>query len=274
MISQSLTFLGAGRMAGALIRGIIHANLVSAKQITLSSKSGSSAQKLAREYGVNAALGNQEAIMASSVIFLCTKPAQALETLVKDASLLQNKLIISLAAGIMSEDLFVAAGGQARIIRTMPNIAVRINKGVTTITPHSSSTHNDLLLAQEFFGALGSIYEITEDQLNGATALSGSGPAFALLFLEALLEGGLASGIDSNLARRLSAHALAAAATLILETEDSPLIIRREIASPKGTTEAGLEVLEKHQFSLIVREAVVAAKQRAQQLSEPGLISS
>ena len=156
----------------------------------------------------------------------------------------------------------------------MPNIAVRLNKGVTTITPHSSSTHDDLLFAQEFFGALGSTYQITEDQLNGANALSGSGPAFALLFLESLLEGGLASGIDANLARRLSAHALAAAATLILETDDSPLVIRREIASPKGTTEAGLAVLEQHQFSRIVKEAVVVAKQRAKELSEPSLISS
>lgn len=268
MIPQSLTFLGAGQIARALLSGVIHGNLVEAKQITLSSKNGISAQALATEYGFYAAASNEEAIMASSVIFLCTKPAQALETLAENASLLKNKLIISVAAGIICEDLFVAAGRHARIIRTMPNIAVRVRRGVTTLTPHSSSTSDDLLLAKRFFGSVGSIYKIDENQINAATAVNGSAPAFALLFLESLIQGGLDGGLEPNLARKLSAHALEAAAALILETEDTPAAICTQITSPQGTTQAGLAVLAKHRFSLMIIEAVIAATQRARELSQ------
>ncbi|MFZ4116111.1 MAG: pyrroline-5-carboxylate reductase [Chthoniobacterales bacterium] len=266
-MTSSLTFLGAGRMAQALISGFLNARLVPAEKITLSSKSGISAQALAEQYGLRAALNNQEAIMASPVIFLCTKPAQALELLATHASLLNNKLIISVAAGIASEDLFNAAGAHARIIRTMPNIAVRIRKGVTTITPHHSATEEDLLFAKKLFTSVGTIYDVKENQINAATAVSGSGPAFALLFLEALLQGGAEKGLDPSTARALSAHALASAAALILETKDSPAMLRAEIASPKGTTEAGLTILQEHGLSAIVISAVHAATKRAEELS-------
>jgi len=266
-MTSSLAFLGAGRMAKALISGFLHAALVPAEKITLSSKSGTSAQALAEQYGLCAALNNQEAIMASPVIFLCTKPALALEVLATHASLLKNKLIISVATGIASEDLFNAAGAHARIIRTMPNIAVRIRKGVTTITPHDSATEEDLLFAKKLFALVGTVYDVKESQINAATAVSGSAPAFALLFLEALLQGGVEKGLDPSTARALSAHSLASAAALILETEDSPAMLRAEIASPKGTTEAGLTILQEHALSATVIAAVHAATKRAEELS-------
>lgn len=266
-MTPSLSFLGAGRMAQALMRGLLQASFIEKENIFISSRHGDSAQKLAREYQVNATSDNEEAIIASPVILLCTKPAQALEVLSKNASLLNNKLIISIAAGILLEDLYDAAGREARIIRTMPNIAVRIGKGVTTITPHHSATEDDMDLTTRLFATVGTVFEIGEKQTNAATAVSGSGPAFALLFLEALFQGGIQEGLDPSLSRALSAHVLASSAALILETEDTPVALRAQIASPKGTTEAGLNVLEESQFSNTVIRAVHAATKRAQELA-------
>ncbi len=266
-MTPSLSFLGAGRMAQALIRGLLQASFIEKENIFVSSLHGDSAQELAREYHINATSHNGESIIASPVIFLCTKPAQALEALSQNASLFKNKLIISIAAGILLEDLYDAAGREARIIRTMPNIAVRIGKGVTTITPHHSATADDIDLTTRLFATVGTVFEVPEKQTNAATAVSGSGPAFALLFLEALFQGGVQEGLDPSLSRVLSAHVLASTAALILETKDTPAALRAEIASPKGTTEAGLKVLQEGQFSNIVVKAIRAATKRAQELA-------
>ena len=265
--SPTVAFLGAGRMAQALIRGFLDAKLIAPHEIIASSKSGSSAVALSKKYSIQAAANNKEAIDAASVIFLCTKPAQAVATLLESASALKNKLIISVVAGISSQHLFEAAGGHSRVIRTMPNTAVRLRKGATTIAVHASATPEDLALAQKLFSSVGTVYEIAEKQKDAATAVSGSGPAFALLFLEALMEGGIEAGLEPTLARALAAHAIAAAGALVLETNDSPAELRTEITSPQGTTEAGLRVLEDENLISIVKRAIHAAKERSKQLA-------
>ncbi len=254
-------------MAEALIAGFLDANLTLASAITLSSQRGISAQNLAQKYGLSFASSNEEAIMASSLIFLCVKPAQALEVLRANAPLLKDKLIISIVAGIPSHQLFDASGTHARIIRTMPNLAVGVRQGVTTITPHCSARREDILVTKEFFGALGALYQIEEDQVNIVTALSGSGPAFALLFFQGLLQASIQQGLPASKARSLAAHVLAAASALMLKTEDSATSVITKIASPQGTTEAGLEVLKAKSFSSIVATALVAASRRAEELA-------
>ncbi|MFI0347370.1 MAG: pyrroline-5-carboxylate reductase [Chthoniobacterales bacterium] len=262
-----ICFLGSGRLANALIKGFLKSGLVKPQQITTSSKSGVSAQTLAAEYGIKAASDNISAIEAASIIFLCTKPADALATLSALRPHLNNKLIISVAAGIRTASLFEAAGNKARIIRTMPNTAVRVGKGVTSITAHASATKEDIIFTKNLFSSVGVIFEIPEKQKDAFTALSGSGPAFALLFLEGLMQGGIEEGLDSALARTLAAHTLAAAAALILETEDTPEKLRAEITSPNGTTAAGIAELEKATVVKTVELAVHAAKARAEQLA-------
>ncbi len=254
-------------MGSALIKGFLASQLVAPEEIFVSSKNGSSALALAQEFGVHAAASNHEAITAASVIFLCTKPAQALEVLLENASVLKNKLIISVAAGLTCDALFKATGQHTRIIRSMPNTAVRLRKGVTSVTLHSSATEEDLVLAKKLFASVGTVVQVEEKEKNAVTAVSGSGPAFALLFLEALMDGGVAAGLDPALARTLAAHALGAAAALVLETEDSPATLRAEIASPKGTTEAGLNILHEKSLPAAVQAAVEAAIQRAEELA-------
>ena len=180
---------------------------------------------------------------------------------------LANKLLLSMAAGIRSEDLFQAAGGKARIMRAMPNTSVRVGKGTIVLAPHPSTTPEDLLLVKKVFSKSATLEEIPEEKMDTVTALSGSGPAFALLFLEGLVEAGLQTGLDPKIARSLAAHTLEGAAALILQTEQSPQELRAEITSPNGTTAAGLRVLEEAGFKKIIEQAVKAARLRAQELA-------
>ncbi|HLB33809.1 MAG TPA: pyrroline-5-carboxylate reductase [Chthoniobacterales bacterium] len=263
----SLAFLGAGRITKALIRGLLDSGRVTPQQIIVSSKSGNSAEALAKEYGVMAAPDNLSAITTASVVFLCTKPTQALAVLLEGQHLLANKLIISVVTGIRSEDLFVASGRHAHIIRSMPNTAIRLRKGVTSLSPHSSATPEDNTLATQLFSSVGMVYHVQEEQQDAITAISGSGPAFFLLFIESLIQGGIEAGLDPTLAQALSAHAAAAAAALILETNNSPESLRAEITSPQGTTEAGISALQKAGLPQAVKAAVHAATERAKQLA-------
>ena len=263
----SLAFLGAGRLATALIRGLLSSKIVSPSQIIVSSKSGTSAQTLASTYGVQAAPDNDTAIKQASVVFLCTKPHQACDVLSASQEALKNKLIISVIVGMRSETLFQAAKTHARIIRSMPNTAIRLRKGVTSLSEHASATPEDMTLATQLFSSVGTVYHVPEEQKDAVAAVSGSAPAFALLFIEALTQAGTEAGLERSLACKLSAHALEAAAALVLETQDSPETLRAEITSPKGTTEAGIKKLQSLGLPQTVQAAVQTSIKRAEELA-------
>ena len=264
---MKIAVLGCGRMGGALIRGILAAGITTADRVTLCCRTPESTHRAASEIGTRAATSNTEALADADVVFLGVKPAQALEVLAGVTAGLSGKLLISVVTGIRAADLAKASGGAARIIRTMPNTAVRLRKGVTAVAPHSSATPSDLNLARTIFSSVGSVVEVREEDLDTVTAVSGSGPAFALLMLEALVQGGVEGGLDPNSAKIFAAGALAGAAALVKETGETPLALRAEITSPGGTTAAGLGALEDANFPLIVRSAVRAARQRAVELS-------
>ena len=254
-------------MGSALIRGMTASGITTGDHVTISSKTPESAEQTAATLGVRSAPSNAEAVCGAEVIFLCVKPAQARDVVAGVAAELSGKLLISIVAGIHSGTLLAAAGGQARILRTMPNTAVRLRKGVTAIAPDASATPEDLALALRIFSSVGTALEVKEKDLDAVTAVSGSGPAFALLMLEAMTHGGVEGGLDPATARTLAAGALAAAAALVIETGETPLALRTEITSPGGTTAAGLGVLVDSDFPNIVRDAIKAARHRSIELS-------
>lgn len=259
--------LGSGRMGSALIRGMLASGMTTAERITISSKTPESTARTATELKVHAAASNAEAVRAAKVIFLCVKPNQSLEVLQGVSKELAGKLVISIVAGIRSIDLLAATGKEARIIRAMPNTAVRLRKGVTAIAPAPSASEADLQLAEQIFSSVGTAIKVREEDLDTVTAVSGSGPAFALLMLEALAQGGVDGKLTPETAKIFAAGALAAAASLVIETEETPAALRAEITSPGGTTAAGLDVLQESNFSRIVCDAVRAARNRSIELS-------
>jgi pyrroline-5-carboxylate reductase len=254
-------------MGGALIRGMIASGMTSGERITVSSKTPESTAKAASVLGIVAASSNAAAVSTADVVFLCVKPVQSLEVLHAISKELTGKLVISIVAGIRSKALHEAAGEGVRIIRTMPNTAVRLRKGITAIAPDASATPEDLEIARQIFSSVGSAIEVREEDLDTVTAVSGSGPAFALLMLEALAQGAVEGGLDPEHAKTFATGALTAAAALVHETGETPLALRAEITSPAGTTAAGLGVLEEAGFPQAVRGAVRAARNRSIELS-------
>lgn len=254
-------------MGSALVRGMIASGFTTGDNISISAATPEEAAKAASLLGTHAASSNDEALRDAEVAFLCVKPGQSMAVVAGAARQLQGKLLISIVAGIHAEDLFQSAGGGIRVIRTMPNTAVRLRKGIIAIARHGTATPEDLELALRIFSSVGTAFEVREKDLDTITAVSGSGPAFALLMLESLAQGGVEGGLDSQTAKICAVGALAAAASLVMETGETPVALRAEITSPGGTTEAGLKVLVDADFPAIVRDAVNAARHRSLELS-------
>jgi len=266
---MNLAVIGGGRMGSSLIRGLLTSGIVPADAIRLTSSTPERAALTAASLGVGHDLSNLEAATRADVIVLSVKPAKALDVVSGMAGALGGKLLISMVAGIRSADLASAAGPGCRIIRVMPNTAIRLLKGMTAISSHDGSRPEDTTLAERLFGAVGSVERVSEAQLDVVTAVSGSGPAFALLMLEAMTAEGTARGLGADQARMLTASAFSAAADLVRETGENPSQLREEITSPGGTTAAGLRTLEEGNFTQLVRAAVAAAAARSAELSSP-----
>ena len=264
---MKIAILGGGRLGGALVRGMLAAGITSGERITISSSSPSKAVAVATDLGVTPSASNIDAVKDADAIFLCVKPAKALGVVEQIAGHVSGKLLISVVTGVKSSDLLRASGNCARIIRAMPNTAVRLRSGITAIAPDASSTTADLETATRLFSSVGSGIVVSENHLDTVTAVNGSAPAFALLMLEALMQGGMEGGLSEEVSRIFAAGALAAAATLANGSGESPMALRAEITSPGGTTAAGLQVLEDADFTKAIRGAVHAAKSRAVELS-------
>ena len=254
-------------MGGALIRGMIDSGVVTPSEVNVSCSSTESSVKSAATLGAVAATSNSDAARDAEVIFLCVKPSQALDVVSGIAGVLRGQLLISVVTGIHADSLLQAASGKIRVIRSMPNTAVRLRQGITAVAPGTEATTADRELAARLFGSVGMVVEVREEDLDVVTAVSGSGPAFALLMLEALAKGGVEGGLSKEQATIFAAGALAVAAALVTGTGETPSALRAEITSPGGTTAAGLAVLEKSGFPLAVHAAVEAAQRRAKEIS-------
>jgi pyrroline-5-carboxylate reductase len=264
---MKIAVIGGGRMGSSLAKGLLASGVLPNHAITVTCSTPERASLSASDLGVRHADSNPEAASRSDVIVLSVKPAKALAVIADMKTELEGKLLVSMVAGIRSEDLSNAAGPSCRIVRVMPNTAIRLLEGMTAISPHSSASPDDVRLTAKIFKAVGNVELVPESLLDVVTAISGSGPAFALLMLESMVTKGMALGLDEGQARRFAAGAFSAAADLIVQTEDSPRTLREEITSPGGTTAAGLKVLEEGGFFTLVAGAVSAAAERSSELS-------
>ena len=208
-------FLGGGKMAGAFIRGMLRARLCAPAEITVSDHFAAGLEALAAATSVHTAASNAEAARTAEVILLCVKPADAVPALQQAGEAVQGKLIISIVTGLKINALEAAAPG-CRVLRTMPNTAAMVGKSATALASGASATKADLEIATAILEAVGTVYPVTEDQLDAVTGLSGSGPAFIYLVIEALTEGGIAMGLSPKLAADLAAQTLAGAAEMVL----------------------------------------------------------
>lgn len=270
-MSLSLGFVGAGMMAGALMDGLIEKKTVSsASDITCSDLFEPSLEK-ARAKGINATKSNDELCKAAkSAIVLAVKP-NIIPMVCKDVVKAypnpseNSPLIISIAAGVSIETLEACLPG-FRVARVMPNTPCLVGEATSGFAMGQHGNDSDREIVTKVFGSVGLAMEVKEILLNAVTGVSGSGPAYVFLFIEALADGGVRSGLPRDVSLAFAAQTVKGAAEMVLKTGTHPGQLKDGVTSPGGTTIAGVEALENGGFRSTVISAVMAASKRSMQL--------
>jgi pyrroline-5-carboxylate reductase len=262
-------FIGAGKMAAALARGAVNAGLCAAEEIRASARSAPSREAFARKAGIalhQVSADNCEITAGSDAVFLCVKPAAAKTVLGEIAPHLRGQPVISIVAGVRLAELEAAAGSGVPIIRTMPNTPVLVGRGATAFACGAAATDAHVALVEKLFGALGDVYRVDEKLIDAVNGLSGSGPAYVYLVIEALADGGVLMGLPRPLAAALAAQTVLGAAEMVRQTGEPPADLREAVTSPGGTTIAALAVLEQAGVRAAMIGAVRAATERAREM--------
>ncbi len=264
-----LGFLGAGKMATALAKGFLRAGLVTADSILAGDPYEAARVAIARETGIKTATRNSEVIGFANVLLLAVKPDQVNAVLAEaSGEFTDRQLLISIAAGVPLIQLENALPAEARVIRVMPNTPALVGASASAYALGRSATAQDASLAQELFSAVGVAYRVNEVLLDAVTGLSGSGPAYAFLIIEALSDGGVAAGLPRDIATKLAAQTLLGSAKLLLESGLHAAALKDMVTSPGGTTIEGLHELEKGGIRAALINAVRAATDKSKRLGQ------
>jgi pyrroline-5-carboxylate reductase len=264
--TNRLGFIGAGKLAGSVIRGLIRAKFCPPGEIIASEPNEQTRAALQRETAVSVTADNQEVAQKSEVIFIGVKPAMVLPVLSELNLHLGNKLVISLAGGVRISGMEKTAN--ARFMRALTNTPSAICRAATGIARGSRSTNQDVDLAKKIFGAIGVVVEVTEEQIDIVTALGGSGPAFVYTVIEALAVGGTKMGLPADVALKLAAQTTLGAAAIMIESKMSPEALVKMVVTPGGTTAAGLAAMEKLGTRESLIAAIEAATKRGQEMAK------
>jgi len=270
-IPLKIGFLGAGKMATALARGFIRAELATPREIMASDPFDAARKYFTEETDAKTAAANRDVAKFADVLILATKPDQVAAALaeIHDTLKLKKKyLLLSIAAGVPIAKLESALPAGARIIRVMPNTPALIGESASAFALGKSATAADAELAKKLLSAVGIAIQVKESLLDAVTGLSGSGPAYVYQFIEALSDGGVASGLPRDIATRLAAQTVAGAARMVLQTGQHPGALKDQVTSPGGTTIEGLHELEKGKLRGTVISAVRAATEKSKKLGQ------
>jgi pyrroline-5-carboxylate reductase len=262
-----IAFIGAGNMAGALIKGLLSAGGVSPQEIHASDLRPERLAELAGQHGIRTTQDNAEATAGADVVVLAVKPQTIDQVLPQVGSALdRGTLVVSIAAGVPTSALEARLPPFARVIRTMPNTAAIALAGATAIARGARATEEDTATARRLFEAVGRVVVVDESLLDAVTGLSGSGPAYVLLVIEALADGGVKVGLPRDTALLLAAQTVYGTAKLLLESGEHPAKLRDMVTSPGGTTIAGLKRLEAGAVRATLMDAVESATRRSAEL--------
>lgn len=270
-MSSNLTigFLGAGKMASALAKGIVQAGLAALDRILASDPLEAARTAFTNSVGAKATVSNREVAEFAEVLVVAVKPGQVEELLAEIRPGFSEKhLLISIAAGIPLSKLENGLGARARVVRVMPNTPALVGMSASAFALGKSATAEDQHLAQKLFSAVGIAYPVKESLLDAVTGLSGSGPAYVCLMIEALSDGGVAAGLPRDMATRLAAQTVMGAAKMVLETGQHPGVLKDMVTSPGGTTIEGLHELEKANVRGALISAVRAAAEKSKKLGQ------
>ena len=263
-----LGIIGCGKMGSALVKGAINKGAIKADLVSVFDVIDSASKKLANDIGATIASSHDDLINNSEVVLLCVKPQDTLKMLEGLKPLAQSTLFISIAAGLKLLDLEKSLDQSARIIRVMPNTPALVGKGASAFSRGAKATDEDVSFVINILGSVGKVLEVPEKQIDAITGLSGSGPAYIYTVIEALADGGVLVGLPKDKALLLAAQTVAGAAGMVIQTEDHPASLRDQVASPGGTTVAGLAALESGKLRTALIDAVKAATLRSEELGK------
>eukprot|EP00850_Spirogloea_muscicola_P002421 SM000009S23550 [mRNA] locus=s9:650738:653293:- [translate_table: standard] len=265
-----LGFIGAGQMAEALAKGLMKANVMKGDQMAATDPSQARLD-IFRDCGALALEKSEEVVKWCDVVILAVKPwiVQSVLQQLRDTHVLTNRqLVISIAAGVTLAHLQEWAGAHARVVRVMPNTPCFVGETAAAMSPGKNATEEDAALVQAIFEAVGKIHSIDEKLLDAVTGLSGSGPAYVFIAIEALADGGVAAGLPREVALSLAAQTVLGSAKMVLDSGKHPGQLKDSVASPGGTTIAGIHELEKGGFRASIINAVLAATARSKEMGK------
>jgi pyrroline-5-carboxylate reductase len=258
-------FIGGGKLAGSVIRGLVRAEYRPPAAILVSEPNEAARRILENELGISGTAENAEVATKSDVILIGVKPSVVLPALGEIAPLIDGKLVISLAAGIRIASMEKSAN--ARFMRAMTNTPSTVCRAATALARGGRTTDQDMAAAQNLFGSIGVAVEVEQDQIDAVTGLSGSGPAFVYTVIEALAKGGESMGLAADVALILATQTVLGAAQLASESKLSPEELRKMVVTPGGTTAAGLAAMERLKTAEGLIAAVEAATKRGQEMA-------
>lgn len=257
---MKLGFIGVGHMSQAIILGLIKAEAVAPADILVHGGHLANYQAFAKTNGLQIMTDNQAVVAGADVVILAVKPQQKAAVLADLIDLFQekNKPLFSLLSGVSLADLAAIVGEQVPVVRVMPNLNVQIKQGITALAANSSAQENALPIAQHLFGMIGSTLPLAEQDFSTFVALAGSAPAFVYLFIDALAHAGVKYGLTKKQAVAIVSQMVAGSAQLVQESTQSPWDLADAVASPGGTTIAGLLALQAAGFEPAITKAVDA----------------
>lgn len=266
-LEKRIAFIGAGSMTEALVTGLLKSQLSRGQDMTVTDILPARRDHMQATYGVRVSANNQEAAGWAQILVLSVEP-EDLDSVVDEVRprLNEDALVISVAAGYPIARLAVHLKPDMRTVRAMPNTPSSILAGVTALTFSRHSTKADQETASAIFEAVGHVVVVDEALMDAVTGLSGSGPAYVYLIIEALADGGVRMGLPRQVSELLAAQTVLGSARMLLESGEHPGRLKDRVASPGGTTIAGIERLEEGQFRATLISAVEAATRRAREL--------
>jgi pyrroline-5-carboxylate reductase len=261
--------LGAGKMGGILLQAFLKNNLLAPEQIFATVHHAERAQALSAQFGVEVTTDNLAAAQQADVILLGVKPIQvpALIDVIKPA-LTPKKLVLSFAASVKTRSIEDGAGCELAVIRAMPNTPAQLGAGITALCRGAHVTDEQMTLAQRIFATVGRTVIVDEKHMDAVTGLSGSGPAFLYIIIEALAEAGVNVGLPRDVATLLAAQTTFGSARMVLETGYHPAMLKDAVTTPAGCTVDGILELEEGGLRVTLIKAVKRATQRAKELAK------
>jgi pyrroline-5-carboxylate reductase len=260
-------FIGAGSMGEALVKGILEAEIFSPEEILISDLDETRLQELKEKYKVQVSAGNQTLVTEVDYIVLAVKPSVINKVLAEVGSEISaDKKIFSIAAGVTTAQIERHLSSEIPVVRLMPNTPALIGKGAIAYTLGSFAGEEEDELVEKLFTPVGLVVETKEELMDAVTGLSGSGPAYIYLLIEALADAGVFAGLSRETATDLTVQTLLGAAQMVKETDKHPAELKDMVTSPGGTTITGVKELEKEGFRAAIYQAVEAATKKSRQL--------